>query len=291
MIIRRMRFNRPPARVVAAVLAGTLCVMIAGGNSSRTIAADGNGVGNAAEAVKAGAAEAEPDAARAFISATCTDCHNAKRKVGRLDLTSLSYDPEDRGNFALWVKMHDRGAAHEMPPEDADQPDPAKRKVFLAELGRTFVASESRQMAGEGRAIQRRMNRFEYESALRDLLGIPEAQIAGQLPQDGEAYRFNKSAEALDVSFLTMQRFISAADFAMRQAVSQQLNRPPKTITKLYARDEPSLARSFRQAENGTLPDRLSFPVLDSHAQQDVRLSRAPLSSPETREREAIGKV
>ena len=77
-----------------------------------------------------------------------------------------------------------------------------------------------------------------------------------------------------------MQRFISAADFAMRQAISQRLNRPAKTVTKLYARDEPSLTRSFRPAENGTLPDRLSFPVLDSHAQQDVRLGRAPLDQP-----------
>ena len=44
-------------------------------------------------------------------------------------------------------------------------------------------------------------------------------------------------------------------------------------------------------AQNGTLPDRLSFPVLDSHAQPDVRAGRAPATSPETREREAVGRV
>src|SRR4030095_1697164 len=123
------------------------------------------------------------------------------------------------------------------------------------------------------------------------LLCVPMAQIASQLPQDGEAHRYNKSAEALDVSFLTMQRFVSAGDFAMRTAIAQQLNRPAETVTKLYARDEPSLTRSFRPAENGTLSDRLSFPALDSRAQQDVRLGRVPLSSPATREREAVGKV
>ena len=39
------------------------------------------------------------------------------------------------------------------------------------------------------------------------------------------------------------------------------------------------------------MPDRLSFPVLDSRAQPHVRAGRAPLSSPETRDREAVGKV
>lgn len=236
------------------------------------------------------AIESVPDPARTFIADTCTRCHNAKKKSARLDLTSLPFDPDDRGNFALWVRIHDRVAAGEMPPEEAKQPDPASRTAFVASLAETFTTAEKRQMAGEGRATRRRMNRHEYENALRDLLGVPTAQLANQLPQDGEAYRFNKSAEALDVSYLTMQRFISAADYAMREALSQKLNRPAKAVTKLYARDEPSLQR-FRPAENGTLPDRLAFPVLDAHAQQDVRLGRAPLTKPETREREAIGKV
>jgi hypothetical protein len=235
-------------------------------------------------------AEAIADSARTFLSSSCARCHNAEKKVASLDLTRLAYAPEDGGNFALWVKIHDRVAAGEMPPEDAKQPDPDKRQAFVASLANTLIRSEKRQMAGEGRAIRRRMNRFEYENALRDLLGVPAAQLAGQLPQDGEAYRFNKSAEALDVSFLTMQRLMFVADFAMRQAIAQKLTSPSKTVIRLYARDEPTLMR-FRPTENGTLSDRLAFPVLDSHAQQDVRLGRAPISSPETREREAVGKV
>jgi hypothetical protein len=274
-------------RAGALLGAGALAVTI--GGSSQLVAADSE-LGQSVDAAHR-APEAIHPAALTFIKNTCTRCHNADKKAGRLDLTSFTYDPEDAANFALWVKMHDRVEAGEMPPEDAKQPDPSARKTFVASLADTFTASEMRQMAGEGRSIQRRMNREEYENALRDLLGIPMAQLANQLPQDGEAYRFNKSAEALDVSYLTMQRFISAADFAMRTAISQQLTHPPKTITKLYARDEPSLTRSFRQNENGTLSDRMSFPVLDSHGQQDVRLGRAPLSDPQAREREAVGKV
>jgi hypothetical protein len=39
------------------------------------------------------------------------------------------------------------------------------------------------------------------------------------------------------------------------------------------------------------LPDRHSFPVLDSHAQPEVRAGRAPISEPATKEREAVGRV
>jgi Protein of unknown function (DUF1592)/Protein of unknown function (DUF1588)/Protein of unknown function (DUF1585)/Protein of unknown function (DUF1595) len=83
---------------------------------------------------------------------------------------------------------------------------------------------------------------------------------------------------------------MDSADYAMRQAMARHLPRPAKATRRLYARDEPSL-RSWVPRENGTLPDRLSFPVLDSHAQPEVRAGRVPATSPETREREAVGRV
>lgn len=73
--------------------------------------------------------------------------------------------------------------------------------------------------------------------------------------------------------------------------MSSQLEHPEATTNRYYARDDFGLTGNFRPRENGTLPDRLSFPVLDSHAQPVVRAGRAPLTSPETREREAVGKV
>ena len=114
---------------------------------------------------------------------------------------------------------------------------------------------------------------------MRDLLGVPWAQIADRLPEDGEAYHFNKSGEALDVSYLQIARFMDSADYAMRLAMGMHIERPAKMTRKLYARDERSL-RNWWPRENGTLPDRLSFPVLDAHAQPDVRAGRAPATRP-----------
>jgi mono/diheme cytochrome c family protein len=237
------------------------------------------------------ASAAEPTAPdKVFVGDHCTGCHNAEDRKGRLDLTSLAFDPKDPANLAVWVRVHDRVAAGEMPPKGRPRPAVAGQKAFVEALAKSVVAAERAALAGEGRATLRRLNRHEYENALRDLLGVPWAQVASRLPEDGEAHRFNKSGEALDVSYLTMERFVDSAAHALRLATATGLERPARTTRKLYARDEPSL-RNWRPRENGTLPDRLSFPVLDSRAQPDVRAGRAPASSPATREREAVGRV
>jgi hypothetical protein len=234
---------------------------------------------------------AEPAASnQAFVRDHCAGCHNAEDKKGRLDLTTLPFDPKDPTNLAVWIRVHDRVAAGEMPPRSRPRPVAAAQKAFVEGLAESIVAAERAALAGEGRATLRRLNRHEYENALRDLLGVPWAQVVNRLPEDGEAYRFNKSGEALDVSYLTMERFLDSANHALRLATATGLERPVKTTRKLYARDEPSL-RNWWPRENGTLPDRLSFPVLDSRAQPDVRAGRAQATNPATREREAVGKV
>jgi hypothetical protein len=226
----------------------------------------------------------------AFVGDYCASCHNDVSRKGRLDLTRLAFDASDPADRAVWIKVHDRLSAGEMPPKEKPRPDDDRRKAFIDDLSRLIESAERAELAGQGRATRRRLNRYEYENALRDLLDVPWAQIASRLPEDGEAYHFNKSAEALDVSYLQIARFMDSADYTMRQAMSRRLAQTEKSTRRLYARDERSL-RNWTPRENGTLPDRLSFPVLDSHAQPDVRAGRAPATSPETREREAVGKV
>src|SRR5690348_13316361 len=67
-------------------------------------------------AVPAGAAE-PPAPAPAFLKEHCTTCHNAEEKRGRLDLARLAFDAKDPANLAVWVKVHDRVKAGEMPPK------------------------------------------------------------------------------------------------------------------------------------------------------------------------------
>src|SRR4051812_30015407 len=109
---------------------------------------------------------------KAFVRDYCTSCHNDVDKKGRLDLTGLPFDPKDAANLAVWVKVHDQVQAGEMPPKSRPRPDAARQKPFVGGLAQAIIAAERAAQAGDGRALLRRLNRHEYESALRDLLGV-----------------------------------------------------------------------------------------------------------------------
>jgi mono/diheme cytochrome c family protein len=227
----------------------------------------------------------------AFIRQHCVGCHGSAAPQARLDLTRLGWEPSDPDNFGIWVKVHDRVVAGEMPPAPLPRPTAEARTQFVEGLANTLTEYERTVSAERGRAGLRRLNSYEYENAIRDLLNVPWAQIKGKLPQDGEAYRFNKTGGALDVSHVQLARYMSSADYAMREAMASKLVQPATTTVRYYARQEPSLVRNFRPREGNTRTDRLNFPVLDSHAQPDVRAGRSPISTPETKEREAVGRV
>jgi hypothetical protein len=284
--------RRPSARLPVFGIVGAM----QGTHTHRDVPRRSRGAARAfiAAALLTGVAFADPTAdvkkeSAGFIDQYCGECHYEDANGG-LDFTALSFDPENRDNFATWVRVFDRVSAGEMPPKKKkERPAPTDLAAFTRVVSSSLAAFEKEQTTRDGRAIQRRLNRYEYENALRDLLNVPWAQVKDKLPHDGEAYRFNKSGEALDVSFVQMERYLLAADYAMRQAMAAAFERPEKSVRKIYARD--AIGQRYLPRENGTLPDRLMFPVLDSHAQPEVRFGRAPNSSPETREREAVGKV
>jgi len=233
--------------------------------------------------------------AMAFTDRHCSSCHNDVDKEGGLDLTSLKFEPGDAANFMTWVKVHDRIQAGEMPPKEKKRPEASEMAAFVKGVASSLSTAEQEVLSRTGRATRRRLNRMEYENALRDLLGAPWLQIRDQLPEDGEAFRFNKVSSALDVSHVHMTRYMSAADDAMRQAMGVQLVRPETTKKRYYAREDDSIARWRGRQRGNVTPDRNTFPALGTQAQPDVWSLRAPITvgdaNPEIREQEAVGWV
>ncbi len=242
---------------------------------------------------RAAAPAVDSDEVLAFTDRHCSACHNDVDREGGLDLTTLPYDPARPENSEIWVKVHDKLAAGEMPPAGERQPSAAEMGRFVAGLESSLVAGERERLVASGRAVQRRLNRSEYENALRDLLQLPWIQVRDQLPEDGEAFRFNKAGGALDVSFVHLARYMGAAGQALRESIAGQLVRPPTTVTRYYARQDTSMTHRFFPAVFNGVPDRLKFPVLGLTPQPLIRQKRAPFtvgdSDPQTRELEAVG--
>ena len=195
--------------------------------------------------------------ADAFIQKNCASCHSTSAPAARLDLTKLAYEPSNPDNFATWVKVHDRVSAAEMPPRAMPRPPSDSVAQFVKGLSAALTAYERGVTTERGRAGLRRLNAYEYENAVRDFLNVPWVQIKSKLPQDGESWRYNKIGAALDVSHVQLSRYMSSADYALREAMSAKLVQPPTTTTRIYARQEPFL-RNYRPREGNTRTDRLS---------------------------------
>ncbi len=224
-----------------------------------------------------------------YLQKHCLECHDAEMKKGGLDLSALKFDLANRTNFSKWVKAFDRVQAGEMPPKKNTQPESGERDGFLASLGSALITADEKRIAQEGRATRRRLNRYEYENALRDLLRAPWLQIRDSLPEDGEAFRFNKVGDALDVSHVQMARYLGAADYALRQAMIPAAERPETATKRYYTRDQRSFTGPMKFSVFNTAPERATFPVLGFEGQPDVRSGKAPLNSTNASERELEG--
>lgn len=154
------------------------------------------------------------------------DCHDAEMKKGNLDLASLKSDLSNPDTFALWLTLHDRVAAGEMPPKKKNQPAADERQAFLHLIGDGLLNFELARAAESGRSTLRRINRIEYENTLRDLLALPLLRVKDLLPEDGRQFGFDKVGGALDISHIQMTKYLQAADIALRQAVVKTASRP-----------------------------------------------------------------
>ena len=241
--------------------------------------------------LRSAAAPEPPPKIAGFIQNHCVECHDADAKKGGLDLTSLDFDLKNPGDFPHWVKVEDRVGAGEMPPKKKARPPATEIKAFTNYLGSALLAADSARVATEGRAIERRLNRYEYENTLRDLLSLPCLEVKAFLPEDREAYGFNKVGEALDVSHVQMARFLSAAEFALRQALAPRATRPELTTNRYYTWDQGEFfgAIKLEGPEN-----RRTFPLVGLELQRELMAMQHPkrpsLPDP-NREREAMAVV
>lgn len=230
-----------------------------------------------------------------FLEKNCVECHDADAKKGGLDLTALKSDLTDAKSFETWVKIFDRTANGEMPPKKKTRPDAAQKSAYLGDLSSLLVQQETALFATQGRTVERRMNRFEYENAVRDLLQAPWLDLKEILPEDTEAFRFNKTGQALDVSYVQLQRYLTAAEEGLRSAFVSSIEKPDASPKRYYARQQSSYTGKMKFSEFNQSPERATFPTLGFAGQPAVRRGDAKItvgkSDPKLRDEEGVGVV
>ncbi|MCA9190353.1 MAG: DUF1592 domain-containing protein [Planctomycetales bacterium] len=205
----------------------------------------------------------------AFLWQNCSECHTGETPEAGFLIPTTDLDAESDSIESLdrWIKIHDRVASGEMPPDGAPR---TSAKDFLESLNNNLVSADQKWIAKHGRGVMRRMNRFEYENSIRQLLSAPWLQLKSILPEDGELYRFNKIGVALDVSHVNMARYMQAADYALRQVVARHVAKPTTEVVRYYAREQGSFNRRVHFTVFNRSPERATFPLLGYQADLDV---------------------
>jgi hypothetical protein len=230
-----------------------------------------------------------------FLDKHCLECHDSQTRKGNFDLEALKFAPTDPRNLAAWVKVHDQIAAGEMPPAKKERPELAAQSAYLDDLKGKLIEADAARIAADGRTVKRRLNRFEFENTLRDLLAAPWLDVRESLPEDTEAFRFNKSGPALDVSHVQLARYLATAEDALRQVLVASAEKLPSAPRRFYARDQGSYVGSMKFSVFNTSPERATFPTMGFAAQPDVRAGKAPTTvgkaDPAKRDLEGVGVV
>ncbi|MCA9107828.1 MAG: DUF1592 domain-containing protein, partial [Planctomycetales bacterium] len=154
----------------------------------------------------------------AFVGRYCLDCHDAQQAEAGIDLSRFESLTTAEG-FPIWLRAWEQMDRGSMPPEAAEQPDHALRTRMANELRETLLTAETRERAARPGPL-RRMTRYEYENAMRDLFDLPGLSLAERLPPDGSAHGFDKTADSLDLSHVTLSKYVEAAEIVLEHAIA-----------------------------------------------------------------------
>lgn len=102
----------------------------------------------------------------------CVKCHGEKGKVkGKVDLLSLETAEDLEANEKLLGKLIEVLEFEDMPPEEEPLLDPKLRKQMVGELKMVLHSALKSKKAFTHTPI-RRMNRFQYNNAVKDLFQL-----------------------------------------------------------------------------------------------------------------------
>ena len=167
---------------------------------------------------------AQLDALNDVLDAYCIDCHSNDLKLGNLSLEGFDIGHADTARVKA-EKMIRKLRAEMMPLAGRPRP-PSDTLQMVADAIEHVIDKASTPAAGS-RTFQR-LNRPEYENAVRDLLGV-EINAADYLPLDTKSANFDNIADAQLLSPTLLEAYLNAAATVSLLAVGDR--NAPTTLT------------------------------------------------------------
>src|SRR3989449_4965510 len=225
---------------------------------------------SAISATLAGAPQ-ETVSASAVIDQYCIGCHNDKAKAAGLALNTL--DVSRAGEHPeIWEKVIRKLRGRMMPPPGRPRPDERGYDAVVSYLETSLDRAAAANLDPGRTETFRRLNRTEYQNAIRDLLAL-DVDVAALLPKDDASYGFdNVSVGGLSPTLL--ERYLAAAQKISRLAVGRPVRTPGANVVLLppdLTQEDHLDGLSFG-TRGGTIVH-YTFPV-DAQYEIQIRLMR-----------------
>jgi hypothetical protein len=178
---------------------------------------------------------ADAASSRVLLDRYCVSCHNERMKTANLALDSVD-TASLSGHADVWEKVVRKLRAGMMPPPGRPRPDAAAHEALVSFLeGELDRAAAANPDPGRTETFHR-LNRTEYQNAVRDLLAL-NVDATALLPADDGSYGFDNIAGVLKVSPILMERYVAAARKISRLAIGL----PPRSPAAETFRVSPEL--------------------------------------------------
>ena len=181
--------------------------------------------------------------ANAVIRGTCVRCHNERRLQGNLSLEE--FDAASAVEQAdITERMIRKLRAGMMPPPGTRAPG-GDTLLALVENLETTVDAAAQRNPNPGRRSFQRLNRPEFEQAIRDLLAL-EVDAGDWLPLDQMSANFDNIADAQQLSPTLLESYLNAAAAISRMAIGDMSAGP---INVTYKTSEYASQHSWDYVE------------------------------------------
>ncbi len=155
---------------------------------------------------------------RTQVTELCGRCHGEKASKGGVNLAPFADEAAVVRERKLWRAVAAQLKSGEMPPEGTKQPTAEQRTALVKWITIRLDAADEldRRRPDPGRSVVRRLNRYEYNRTVRDLLGVDlDAAGAVGITDDLVGESFDNLAAALTVTDGLIEKHFAAADLIL----------------------------------------------------------------------------
>ena len=172
-----------------------------------------------------------------FVTRYCASCHNDRLKRGGLTLDGAAANEVDQ-NPDVWEKVVRKVRARQMPPVGLPRPDEATYNAEVAALETALDRAAAAQPNPGRTETLRRLNRTEYQNAIRDLLAL-DVDVASLLPPTSPVTASTTSRWAI-----FRRRCSTATSRRRRRSAALAVGRPRAFAGRRY---DPDCGRTSRR--------------------------------------------